>query len=98
MSNINCCYIGRYIWHLYLRMFPNKPQAQEVKHLANTFRIVHALVTSVPLLLLNLITLVNSLKYSDDALDVSYLVKHLNAGIIYIIILKPQHQVILMFE
>ena len=54
------------------------------KQLANTFRIVQAFVCSVPLLLLNFVTLVNALKVetaeSDVHADLHKLANHMGSG------------------
>ena len=71
----------RYIWHLYLSMFLKKSDADKAKSLSDKFRIIQAFVTSVPLLLLNVITLINALKVDGyEILDISYLSLHLNEG------------------
>ena len=62
-------------------MFLKKSDAEKAKSLADKFRISQAFVTSVPLLLLNVITLINALKVpGKDVLDISYLSTHLNEG------------------
>jgi hypothetical protein len=63
-------------------MFLKKSDAEKAKSLADKFRIIQAFVTSVPLMLLNIITLINALKVpGEDILDVSYLSQHLGEGI-----------------
>jgi hypothetical protein len=53
--------------------------SEKAKSLADKVRIIQAFVTSVPLMLLNIITLINALKVpEDDVLDISYLSHHLN--------------------
>ena len=62
-------------------MFAKKSDAEKAKHLANTFRLIQAFVTSVPLLLLSLVTIINALKVSgEDALNITYLGNHLYQG------------------
>ena len=62
-------------------MFLKKSDADKAKSLSDKFRIVQAFVTSVPLLLLNVITLINALKVEGhEILDISYLYLHLNKG------------------
>ena len=65
-------------------------ESQRSKILANTFRMVQAFTSSLPLLLLNLYTLLSILKIdnpeadgnSDEAaLDIGLLTKHLQEGI-----------------
>ena len=61
-------------------MFAKKSDAEKAKHLANTFRLIQAFVTSVPLLLLSLVTIINALKVSgEDALNITYLGNHLTS-------------------
>ena len=72
-----------YIWHLYLSAFCfDRMASQQSRILANTFRMVQALCSSVPLLILNLYTLMATLKVEgqDDALDISQLTAHLDEG------------------
>ena len=62
-------------------MFAKKSDAEKAKTLADRFRIIQAFVISVPLMLLNIITLINELKVpGNDVLDISYLADHLHAG------------------
>ena len=80
-SKITFFFFFRYIWHLYLSMFLKKSDADKAKSLSDKFRIIQAFVTSVPLMLLNVITLINALKVEGhDVLDISYLSQHLNEG------------------
>ena len=75
------CFIFRYIWHLYLSMFLKKSDADKAKSLSDKFRIIQAFLTSVPLMLLNVITLINALKVEGyEVLDISYLSQHLGEG------------------
>ena len=68
-------------------MFLKRSDADKAKSLADKFRIVQAFVTSVPLMLLNIITLINALKVpGKDVLDISYLSHHLNEGMVIIFI------------
>ena len=63
-------------------MFLKKSDAEKAKSLADKFRIIQAFVTSVPLMLLNIITLINALKvHGEDILDISFLSQHLGEGI-----------------
>ena len=62
-------------------MFLKKSDAEKAKSLADKFRIIQAFVTSVPLMLLNIITLINALKVpGEEVLDISYLSQHLGEG------------------
>lgn len=62
-------------------MFLKKSDADKAKSLSDKFRIIQAFVTSVPLMLLNVITLINALKVEGyEVLDISYLSQHLNEG------------------
>ncbi len=72
---------SRYIWHIYLTAFCLRAQAQRSKILANCFRMVQAFSMSLPLILLNLYTLLSILKVDDENLDLSNLTKHLSEGI-----------------
>lgn len=71
-----------YIWHLYLSMFTNTKEAERSKLLSNTFRVVHAVCASLPLMLINLITLINELRVDgmeDYAIDIELLKKHMGS-------------------
>ena len=65
-------------------MFSSRKDSMQSKQLANTFRIVQAFVCSVPLLLLNFVTLVNALKVetaeSDVHADLHKLANHMGSG------------------
>ena len=62
-------------------MFLKKSDADKAKSLSDKFRIIQAFLTSVPLMLLNVITLINALKVEGhEVLDISYLSQHLSEG------------------
>lgn len=70
-----------YVWHLYLSALGSRQSAANSRKLANTFRMVQAIITSVPLLVLNLTTLVSMLKSDEggvDILDLRLLSAHLS--------------------
>lgn len=78
-------HVFRYIWHLYLSMFSSRKDSMQSKQLANTFRIVQAFVCSVPLLLINFVTLVNALKVDtpesgESQADLHKLANHMGSG------------------
>ena len=50
-----------YLWHLYLSLFSSLREAETAKLLSNTFRMVHAMVGSLPLMIINLSTLYHTL-------------------------------------
>jgi len=72
-----------YIWHLYLSMFSSRKDSMQSKQLANTFRIVQAFVCSVPLILINIVTLINALKVetpeSEMHADLHKLANHMGS-------------------
>lgn len=71
-----------YIWHLYLTAFCSQPESQRSKILANVFRLVQAFCSSVPLILLNIFTLISILQSNDSrALNLTTLGAHLSFGL-----------------
>ena len=70
-----------YIWHLYLSAFCIPGQSQRSKVLANTFRLIQAVTSSIPLILLNLYTLLSILQVDERTLDLNVLGKHLGQGL-----------------
>eukprot|EP00095_Tigriopus_kingsejongensis_P005092 maker-scaffold159_size295958-snap-gene-1.38 protein:Tk05092 transcript:maker-scaffold159_size295958-snap-gene-1.38-mRNA-1 annotation:"conserved hypothetical protein" len=71
-----------YIWHLYLTAFCSQPESQRSKILANVFRLVQALSCSIPLLLLNLYTLISILHAEESqSLNLTTLGDHLSLDI-----------------
>ena len=66
-----------YVWHLYLSAFTvDLTHSTQAKVLANTFRVVQALTSSVPLLIVNLYTLFDIMSV-NNGLDISLLTNHL---------------------
>ena len=69
---------------MYLHVFGHYKKSKESLIAANTFRLTQALVMSVPLLILNMVTLISSLKTTDlrgqNALDLVLLKDHINEG------------------
>ena len=71
-----------YIWHLYLTAFCNQVDSQRSRILANTFRVIQAFSSSIPLILVNFYVILSIMKIPDsDALDLSRLTCHLQEGI-----------------
>lgn len=54
-----------YLWHLYLSLFSSLREAETAKLLSNTFRMVHAIVCSMPLMIINLATLYHQFKKDE---------------------------------
>ena len=65
-------------------MFSSRKDSMQSKQLANTFRIVQAFVCSVPLILINIVTLINALKVetpeSEMHADLHKLANHMGSG------------------
>ena len=71
------------MWHLYQSMFGTVRQSVTSKVLSNTFRMTHAVVASLPLMIINLVTLINILRVDgleDYALDIHLLQEHMSEG------------------
>jgi len=69
-----------YLWHLYLSMFSSLRESETSKLLSNSFRMVHACVCSMPLMIINISTLINQLRVDgleDWALDIRELSSHM---------------------
>ena len=76
-----------YIWHLYKYFFGTRPEdaslSRKAKQLANTFRMVQAFVMSVPLILINIVTLINVFRVpgqEHEEVDFNRLSSHLEEG------------------
>lgn len=70
-----------YLWHLYLSLFSSFREAETAKLLSNTFRMVHAIVCSLPLMIINLSTLYHQLQadgFESYAMDLNELKAHLS--------------------
>lgn len=68
-----------YLWHLYLSMFSSLRDAETSKMLSNTFRMVHSCITSMPLLVINIATLINQLRVDgleDYVIDLQSIYTH----------------------
>ena len=68
-----------YLWYLYLSMFSSLREAETAKTLANSFRMVHAIFCSMPLMIINLATLYHQLLadgFEQYAMDIKELGKH----------------------
>jgi len=70
-----------YVWHIYLTVFCLRTASHRSRVLANTFRVVQAFSMSLPLILLNVYTLLSVLHKDDENLDLSRLISHLAEGI-----------------
>jgi len=70
-----------YVWHIYLTVFCLRTASHRSRVLANTFRVVQAFSMSLPLILLNIYTLLSVLHKDDENLDLSRLIDHLAEGI-----------------
>ena len=70
-----------YVWHIYLTVFCLHSASHRSRVLANTFRVVQAFSMSLPLILLNIYTLLSVLHKDDENLDLSRLIDHLTEGI-----------------
>lgn len=69
-----------YLWHLYLSLFASLREAETSKLLSNSFRMVHACICSMPLMIINLSTLINQLRVDgleDYAFDIQELKTHM---------------------
>lgn len=69
----------RYLWHLYLSMFSSLRESETSKMLSNTFRMVHSCVTSMPLMVINIATLINQLRVDgleDYVIDLDSISEH----------------------
>ena len=69
------------MWHIYLTVFCLRTASHRSRVLANTFRVVQAFSMSLPLILLNIYTLLSVLHKDDENLDLSRLIDHLAEGI-----------------
>lgn len=68
-----------YLWHLYLSMFSSLRESETSKLLSNSFRMVHACICSMPLMIINVSTLINQLRVDgleDWAIDIRELQSH----------------------
>ena len=68
-----------YLWYLYLSLFSSLREAETAKLLANSFRMVHAIFCSMPLMIINMATLYHRLLadgFEQYAMDLEELEKH----------------------
>lgn len=68
-----------YLWHLYLSMFSSLRESETSKMLSNTFRMVHSCVSSMPLMVINVATLINQLRVDgleDYVIDLTSIYDH----------------------